>query len=235
MKEVLQSIHDVTLDGGAIYFMQREKNAEDVLRVLRESAWLYQNLIIWKKKTSAVPCDFRFSKQYQIIAYATKGAKPRVFHKLRIDPPKAPGHKFDRPNGVFISDIWDDIRELTSGYFAGDEALREDNGGRAHVQQSPIALLLRIILSSTKPGDLVLDPFAGSGTTNVVAAQLKRPSISIEIDPQNVNLIVKRLREFRLADSINDLRTYYRFTRGLEYMWETSEELPKAAVHERIH
>ncbi len=169
MKEVLHEIKCVTVNGGGVYFMQREKNTEQVLRALRDAGWTYQNLIIWKKKTSAVPCEFRFAKQYQIIAFATNGAKPRAFNKLRVDLPLAPGHKYARASGVYLTDVWDDIRELTSGYFAGNEAIRELNGDRAHVQQSPVALLLRIILSSSLPGDVILDRFAGTGTTLVAA------------------------------------------------------------------
>ncbi len=49
MREVCQQVLRLTADGGAIYFMQREKNAEHVLRVLRETGWTFQNLIVWKK------------------------------------------------------------------------------------------------------------------------------------------------------------------------------------------
>ncbi len=87
MKNVCRSTLDVTSNGGAIYFMQREKNMEDVLRCLRETGWTLQNLIIWKKKTSAVPVASKFGKHYQILAYATKGEKARVFNRLRISPP----------------------------------------------------------------------------------------------------------------------------------------------------
>ena len=52
-------------------------------------------------------------------------------------------YKQKRANGVYVTDIWDDIRELTAGYFAGDEALRDEDGLRFHKQQAPIALLLR--------------------------------------------------------------------------------------------
>ncbi len=84
MKSVCNDIYKVTSDGGAIYFMQREKNSEFVLQCLRETNWTLQNLIIWKKKTSAVPCSNKFGKNYQIIAFATKGASARVFNRLRI-------------------------------------------------------------------------------------------------------------------------------------------------------
>lgn len=219
LEEILLKVYDITLDGGSVYFMQREKNAEQVLRVLRKTGWKVHNLIIWKKKTSAVPVHSRYSKQYQIIAYAIKGERPRVFNKLRIDLPPLPEHKYERENGVYTTDVWDDIRELTSGYFAGDEAIRDRTGNRIHEQQSPVALLLRIILSSTMPGDLVLDPLAGTGTTVVVANQLERNSIGIEIDPENVKIINNRLRSLRPSDSISQYYDYYRFTTNLKEIW----------------
>jgi DNA modification methylase len=195
--------------------MQREKNTEFVLNVLRKTGWSFQNLIIWKKKTSAVPVTNRFGKQFQVIAYAIKGEKPRVFNRLRISPPLPPEYKYERNAGVFLTDIWDDIRELTSGYFAGDEAIRVENGERFHKQQSPIALLLRIIMSSSSVGDTVFDPFAGTGTTLVVASQLKRNSVGTDIDPENIKLIRRRLKEARISDDVSKYFDYYRYTDGL--------------------
>ncbi|MCK4352107.1 site-specific DNA-methyltransferase [candidate division WOR-3 bacterium] len=219
LKEVLSKVYEVTVDGGAIYFMQREKNAEQVIRILRETGWIFQNLIIWKKKTSAVPNGFRFSKQHQIIVFSTKGRKPRVFNKLRIDLPIPAEYKYKRVNGVYLTDVWDDIRELTSGYFAGNEPIRDINGSRVHKQQSPVALLMRIILSSTLPGDTVLDPFAGTGTTLVVAHQLLRNSIGIEIDPDYVKIIEERLKYPRPSDNISQYYNYYRYTENLKEVW----------------
>ena len=93
IKDVCQKIFAVTSVGGAVFFMQREKNTEEVLRCLREAGWTLQNLIIWKKKTSAVPVSSKFGKHYQIIAYATKGDKARVFNRLRISPPLPANYK----------------------------------------------------------------------------------------------------------------------------------------------
>jgi site-specific DNA-methyltransferase (adenine-specific) len=215
MEEILLEIFKRTVDGGAIYFMQREKNTEFVLNALRKTGWSFQNLIVWKKKTSAVPVTNRFGKHFQIIAYAIKGEKPRTFNRLRISPPLPPEYRYEREAGVFLTDIWDDIRELTSGYFAGDEAIRAENGERFHKQQTPIALLLRIVMSSTKVGDTVFDPFAGTGTTLVVAKQLKRNSIGIDIDPDNVKLIRQRIKAKRAPDDISRYFDYYRYTERL--------------------
>lgn len=226
MKRVIAKIYDLTVEGGAIYFMQREKNTEFVLRVLRETGWHFQNLIMWNKLTSAIPSKYRFSKKYQIIAYYTKGKKPRVFNRLRYEPPLLAMHEYERDTGIYVTDIWDDIRELTSGYFAGDEAIRTENGklfteegDRFHKQQSPVELLTRIILSSSKASDFVLDPFAGTGVTAVVAKQLNRNSISIELDPKNVEAINKRLDLMRDADDISDLYSKYVYTKNLDEIW----------------
>lgn len=228
MREVCSQIFRMTSDGGAIYFMQREKNSEEVLRVLRETGWQFQNLIIWKKMTSAVPGQTRYGKAFQVIAFATKGKRPRVFNRLRINPPLLKHHKYERENGMFVTDVWDDIRELTSGYFAGDEAIKKETGERFHKQQSPIALLLRIILTSSKIGDTVLDPFAGTGTTAVVAKQLKRNSVSIEIDKTNAESIENRVDKICAPDDIEKFCNDYNCTEDLKTIWgKTISEVQK--------
>jgi site-specific DNA-methyltransferase (adenine-specific) len=219
MKDVLKTVNMLTAEGGSIYFMQREKNAEEVLKVVRQTGWTFQNLIIWKKRTSAVPSAKRFGKQYQILAFATKGTKPKVFNKLRVDYPLLPEYKYERENGIFVTDIWDDIKELTSGCFAGDEALRDKDGKRLHEQQSPVALLLRIILSSTNVGDTILDPMAGTGPTLVAAQQLKRNAIGIEIDPAHIATIKSRLESLRPSDNLYQYYEYYRYTESLGTIW----------------
>jgi site-specific DNA-methyltransferase (adenine-specific) len=219
MRHVSELIFQNSSQGAAIYFMQREKNAKFVLDTLDSSGWTFQNLIIWKKKTSAVPSDNRYGKHYQIIAFGTKGASPRVFNKIRIDPPLLETEKYRRPDGMYVTDVWDDIRELTSGYLAGEEPLRDERGERFHKQQSPVHLLMRIIISSTKVGDLVFDPFAGTGTTLVTSNQLSRNSIGVELDQINVDHIEKRINTFRPSDDLCYLRNYYRFTNNLDTIW----------------
>ena len=69
------------------------------------------------------------------------------------------------------------------------------NGEKAHSTQKPIALLRRIINATTKPGDVVLDPFLGSGTTAVAAKELGRSYIGIERDSIYVKVAKKRLAD----------------------------------------
>jgi len=67
------------------------------------------------------------------------------------------------------------------------------NGEKAHPTQKPEALLYRVILSSSNPGDVVLDPFFGTGTTGAVARRLNRRWIGIELDPHYVEIARQRV------------------------------------------
>ena len=64
-----------------------------------------------------------------------------------------------------------------------------------HPTQKPLALIERALLASTSPGDIVMDPFAGTATTGVAALRCSRNFIGSEIDPAYVEIALKRLRE----------------------------------------
>jgi DNA modification methylase len=105
MKQICKLVFNRTVDGGSIYFMQREKNTKLVMETLEEAGWNYQNLIIWKKKTSAVPQNYKYSLSYQIIAYAIKVNSAKTFNKLRINPPRLITEKYERPDGMYVTDV----------------------------------------------------------------------------------------------------------------------------------
>jgi site-specific DNA-methyltransferase (adenine-specific) len=75
----------------------------------------------------------------------------------------------------------------------GGQRLRV-NGAKAHPTQKPEALLYRILQASSKPGDVVLDPFFGTGTTGVIARRLRRRWIGIEREPAYVDLAEQRIQ-----------------------------------------
>jgi len=75
----------------------------------------------------------------------------------------------------------------------GEERLKDENGVKAHPTQKPEALLRRVILASTKPGDIILDPFFGTGTTGAAAKQLGRKYIGLEREEQYATLARERI------------------------------------------
>lgn len=92
----------------------------------------------------------------------------------------------DELKGVAVSDIWDDIDKINP---AGNERL-------GYPTQKPVALLERILQASSNPGDLVLDPFCGCGTTIAAAQKLGRKWIGIDITHLSI-----ALQKFRLKDA----------------------------------
>ncbi|HEU0095063.1 MAG TPA: DNA methyltransferase, partial [Rhizomicrobium sp.] len=83
---------------------------------------------------------------------------------------------------------------------AGGERLKDANGQKAHSTQKPESLLHRVIVSSTKPGDVILDPFFGSGTTGAVAKRLGRHFIGIEREKTYADVARARIAEVVPAD-----------------------------------
>jgi modification methylase len=77
----------------------------------------------------------------------------------------------------------------------GEERVRGEDGAKAHPTQKPEALLHRVILATSKPGDLILDPFFGVGTTGSVAKRLGRRFIGIEQNPGYVSLARSRIEK----------------------------------------
>jgi len=76
----------------------------------------------------------------------------------------------------------------------GKERLRT-NGAKAHSTQKPESLLYRVILASSNPGDVVLDPFFGTGTTGAVARRLRRHWLGIERDPTYIQIARERIAD----------------------------------------
>jgi modification methylase len=95
---------------------------------------------------------------------------------------------------------------------SGKERLKV-NGAKAHSTQKPEALLYRVILSSSDPGDVVLDPFFGTGTTGVVARRLHRRWIGIEREPFYVALAKQRIAAEQPGEYRQEV---YRFDRRRE-------------------
>ncbi len=84
----------------------------------------------------------------------------------------------------------------------GGERLKDEAGGKVHPTQKPEALLYRVLMASTRPGDVVLDPFFGSGTTGAVAKQLGRHYIGIDRDAAYIAHAQRRIANVATAPDI---------------------------------
>lgn len=82
---------------------------------------------------------------------------------------------------------------------SGSERLKKENGEKLHNTQKPIELLKRVLLSSTKEGDLILDPFNGTGTTGAVALKYKRRYIGIDLEIKYIKATEERLKNQKIS------------------------------------
>ena len=176
-----------TLTGnGAIYVCASHHNLGDVMDSLQRNLFLVKNIIVWEKP-NAMPNMTRrtFTHSTEFVVWAVKG-KNWVFDYEALKELNPDTQRDGSPK--MMRDVW------RLPVVQGEERLRDDNGRALHPTQKPEKLVERCIAASTKPGDVVLDPFAGSGTTAVVAKRMSRNSIGFETNEVYLNSARARLR-----------------------------------------
>ena len=155
---------------GTLWVIGAYHNIFRIGAALQDLGFWVLNDVIWRK-ANPMP-NFRgrrFTNAHETLIWAARGRDSR--------------HRF---NYAAMKALNDDI-QMRSDWFlplcTGPERLRNQHGLKLHPTQKPEALLHRVLLASTAPGDIVLDPFLGTGTTAVVAKRLHRHFIGIERHP----------------------------------------------------
>jgi site-specific DNA-methyltransferase (adenine-specific) len=183
---------------GTIWVIGSYHNIFRVGRIMQDLGFWILNDVIWIK-TNPMPNfrGVRFTNAHETLIWASTGkGQSYTFNHHAMK-----GLNDDKQ---MRSDWW--LLSLTPQA----ERLRNKIGGKGHSTQKPEALLYRVILSSTRPNDLILDPFFGSGTTGVVAKRLHRDWIGIEIEQRYVELAQKRIdatRHEEFDESTFDVRS----------------------------
>src|SRR5499427_2570574 len=147
---------------------------------LQDLCFWILNDVVWRK-TNPMP-NFRgrrFTNAHETLIWCTKDKGAR--YTFNYDAMKALNDELQMRSDWLIP------------ICSGGERLKDGDGRKAHPTQKPEALLHRVILAATKPGDVVLDPFFGTGTTGAVAKRLGRRWIGIERDPAYIELARSRV------------------------------------------
>jgi len=171
--------------GGSLYVSCTYHNVGELLVILRDLGLKCLNVIVWEKTNPHPNLTRRmFTHSSEFVLFFAKGKK-WTFHYEEMKKYSA--------NGGQLKDVW------RLPLCQGAERIRRADGRAAHPTQKPQALLERIISASSRRGDLVLDPFLGTGTTALVAEQLGRKWIGIENDTNYISLSVERLKKVQGA------------------------------------
>ncbi|MGI9337544.1 MAG: DNA-methyltransferase [Gammaproteobacteria bacterium] len=158
---------------GSLWAIGTYHNIFRIGRLMQDAGFWLLNDVIWHK-TNPMPNfrGVRFTNATETLLWAKKSEKARCVFNNKLM--KAEN------NGKQMPNVW---RIPLCG---GKERLRDNDGNKLHSTQKPLELLRRIILSSTTPGDIILDPFMGSGTTMAAAQQTGRKSCGIERDQKYI-------------------------------------------------
>ena len=183
-KKWLREARRILKKDGAIWVIGSYHNIFRVGASLQDLGYWILNDVFWRK-SNPMP-NFRgrrFTNAHETLIWAAKS---------------------DNSKYVFNYDALKELNEGTqmrSDWFlpicSGSERLKGKDGKKIHPTQKPESLLHRIIIASTKKGDLILDPFLGTGTTGVVAKRLARKFIGIEKDKSYFKEAQKRINKAR--------------------------------------
>ena len=194
----IQNCFDVLKPNGSFYVYCPSQHLGQ-FQVMMSKYGVWQNTIVWGY-TNPTPDKGRFPKAWSCFLFYTKSNE----YYFNPDAKKVAGFKTNPGSNVRntrLSDLWLDVSRLTGGYLAQREVLlKPATKQRICIYQLSEELLERIILSSSQKGDLILDLFAHSGTTSIVAKKLKRHSVAVEISEFYCELLKKQL--YRVEDRV---------------------------------
>lgn len=177
----LMACRRVLKPNGTIWVIGSYHNIFRVGTILQDLEFWLLNDVVWRK-TNPMP-NFRgrrFQNAHETMIWASRDEKAKGY-TFNYDALKAAN---------------DDVQMRSDWLFPicnGAERLKGDDGKKVHPTQKPEALLARVLMASTKPGDVVLDPFFGSGTTGAVAKRLDRNFIGIEREQDYIDAANARI------------------------------------------
>lgn len=179
-QEWIKECRRVLKENGTIWVIGSYHNIFRMGKIMQDVGFWVLNDILWVK-TNPMP-NFkgtRFNNAHETLIWASKNRDSKyTFHYKTM---KA---------------FNDDLQLRSDWYISicnGGERLKDNEGNKVHSTQKPEALLYRIIISTSNPDDIVLDPFMGSGTTGAVAKKLGRSFIGIEKEETYIKVANERI------------------------------------------
>lgn len=189
----LEAARRVLKDTGSIWVIGSYHNIYRVGGILQDAGFWFMNDVIWRK-TNPMP-NFRgtrFANAHETLLWSLKSRDQKKY-TFNYNAMK------ELNDGTQMRSDW------TLPICGGHERLRDDDGTKVHPTQKPESLLHRVLLATTNPGDVVLDPFFGTGTTGAVAKRLGRHYVGIERDETYARAAMARI-ERTPACALEDLQ-----------------------------
>lgn len=175
----------VLVNGGSIFVCASQHNLGVVLTSLEKNDLVVKNIIVWEKPNAMPNLTRRtLTHSVEFVVWAVKG-KGWTFNYEELRKLNPERQKDGSPK--MLRDVW------RFPVVQGAERLRNDDGRALHPTQKPEALVTRCVVATTNIGDLVVDPFSGSGTTGIVCLEQGRRFIGFELEEKYVKASKSRI------------------------------------------
>ncbi|MEM9575484.1 MAG: site-specific DNA-methyltransferase [Pseudomonadota bacterium] len=183
----LKAARRILKPDGAIWVIGSYHNIFRVGAALQDQGYWILNDVVWRK-SNPMP-NFRgkrFTNAHETMIWAGRDETSK--YTFNYEALKALNE------GIQMRSDW--VLPICTGH----ERLKDENGEKAHPTQKPESLLHRVLVGATNPGDVILDPFFGTGTTGAVAKMLGRDFIGIEREAAYRKVAEKRIAKVRKFD-----------------------------------
>ena len=186
-KNWLSAARRILKPNGAIWVVGSYHNIFRVGSEIQNQGFWILNDVVWRK-SNPMPNfrGMRLTNAHETLIWASKSEESK--YTFNYDALKSLN------DGIQMRSDW--VLPICTGH----ERLKDEKGDKAHPTQKPESLLHRIIVATTKPSDVVLDPFFGTGTTGAVAKKLGRDFIGIEREPAYIKVAKERIKNIRKFD-----------------------------------
>lgn len=183
---------DCLTDDGSLWVMIGDEYAAEYCTELKATGFTIRSWIKWYE-TFGVNCSNKFNRTSRHIFYAVKDEKSFVFNPEPVTRPSDRQTKYGDSRAAAGGKLWDDVWQIPRLTATCAERV-PDGHGDFFPTQLPLALVEPIVLCASMPGDLVVDPFNGSGTTGVASLRNGRQYIGIEKSEKFADMADMRLR-----------------------------------------
>lgn len=185
-KDWLSLCRECLTDDGSLWLMTCDEVAAESCLILKDLGFNIRNWIKWYE-TFGVNCSGKFNRTSRHIFYATMHKRAMVWNAEPVSRPSDRQTKYNDKRAAAGGKIWDDVWQIPRLTGICEERIP------TFPTQLPLALVEPIVLCASEPGDLVVDPFNGSGTTGVAAIRNGRKYIGIDKSESFIDLAQKRL------------------------------------------
>lgn len=193
-RQWLKEAKRVLTPDGTIYVFMGMRYISYIYTILEQELGMTFNSWITWFYTQGIGKTKGFSPRHDDILMFTKNPKKFVFHLDDVRVPQKYYRSINNMRGANPGNVW----EFSHIHYC-------NKNRKPHPTQKPEGLFERMILASSDPGDIVLDPFVGSGTALRVCQQTNRKGIGIDINPEYIEMTNERLAEkFEGFDSIDE-------------------------------